>query len=258
MKIWHISLLVIVSFHCKSQINNGIIYYSLSFKNDTLSAQQQEIKNIPTFLYYNEQTAIFVYDAERDKRENIGNVIYTYSAKNQMCIRTVIPAYRVYTYEPHGIPKIKWQICPETKKIQNYTCQKAITTFRGRTWQAWFTPQIPIKFGPWKLHGLPGLILTAYTQDSVIVLQCNEIEIPVKQDNIQKILQNYSSIPYHKNDVKTSWQEYKEHYKTRIDKKIKEITAQMNAEEERSPEEERVKYHFQYKSIVPEWEIEFE
>lgn len=37
----------------------------------------------------------------------------------------------------------------------------AKTNFRGRIWTAFFTPEIPIKEGPWKLCGLPGIILKA-------------------------------------------------------------------------------------------------
>lgn len=61
------------------------------------------------------------------------------------------------------IPKLNWKITKESQKILNYTCYKATTTFRGRNYSAWFTPEIPFNYGPWKLHGLPGLILKAET-----------------------------------------------------------------------------------------------
>lgn len=37
--------------------------------------------------------------------------------------------------------------------------QKATCNFAGRTWTAWFTTEIPIQDGPYKFHGLPGLIV---------------------------------------------------------------------------------------------------
>ncbi len=55
-----------------------------------------------------------------------------------------------------------WEIGDETKIILGYECNKAETDFRGRRWTVWFTPDIPVQEGPWKLYGLPGLILEAY------------------------------------------------------------------------------------------------
>ena len=58
-----------------------------------------------------------------------------------------------------------WEICDSTKNILGYDCIMASTDYRGRHWNVWFTPDIPIQDGPWKLSGLPGLILEA-TEDS--------------------------------------------------------------------------------------------
>lgn len=56
-------------------------------------------------------------------------------------------------------PLQKWQLGKETKTICGYKCQKATCTWRGRTYTAWFTPEIPVSAGPWKFGGLPGLIM---------------------------------------------------------------------------------------------------
>lgn len=55
-----------------------------------------------------------------------------------------------------------WTLTDSTRVILGYSCQQATTTFRGREWVAWFTYDVPIGEGPWKLHGLPGLICEAY------------------------------------------------------------------------------------------------
>ncbi|CDF81156.1 conserved hypothetical protein [Formosa agariphila KMM 3901] len=59
-----------------------------------------------------------------------------------------------------NFPKIKWDISSSVKDtILGHLCNKAVGDFRGRTYTAWYTQDIPVPFGPWKLHGLPGLIL---------------------------------------------------------------------------------------------------
>jgi len=64
-----------------------------------------------------------------------------------------------------------WEIEDETKIILGYECNKAEAEYRGRRWIAWFAPDIPIQEGPWKLCGLPGLILEAYDSDRDYVFE---------------------------------------------------------------------------------------
>lgn len=52
-----------------------------------------------------------------------------------------------------------WTITNDTKTVSGYRCQKATTTFSGRSYVAWFTNEIPIPDGPYKFNGLPGLIV---------------------------------------------------------------------------------------------------
>ena len=56
--------------------------------------------------------------------------------------------------------------------ICNYPCKKATTKFRGRTWTAWYSLDLPFNDGPWKLHGLPGLILSANDADGLFRFTC--------------------------------------------------------------------------------------
>lgn len=82
---------------------------------------------------------------------------------------------RVYKFEGNEFliddvyPAQNWILSEETKSIGDYTCQKAEATFKGRKYTAWFTTEIPFPFGPWKLHGLPGLILEAYDDKKEVV-----------------------------------------------------------------------------------------
>jgi len=79
-------------------------------------------------------------------------------------------------------PQIDWKITTETKQIGKFTCSKATTHFRGRDYTAWFTMAIPVKFGPWKLHGLPGLILEAYDKDKYVYWYFKNIVYPLEKN----------------------------------------------------------------------------
>ena len=71
----------------------------------------------------------------------------------------------------------KWDISSTTKKINNHLCYKATTFFKGRTYIAWFTLDYPTQHGPWKLIGLPGLILEASDNKNEVFFEVTQINI---------------------------------------------------------------------------------
>ena len=86
-------------------------------------------------------------------------------------ISTVIekdyPTFDVLQYENIGSDayrlkderKINWKISNEKIKIGEFMAQKATTEMYGRMWIAWFATDLPFQDGPYKFHGLPGLIV---------------------------------------------------------------------------------------------------
>lgn len=96
------------------------------------------------------------------------------------------------------IKKIKWNIIQEFKTISGYRAQKAEGLFRGRKYIAWFTNEIPIKYGPWKLNGLPGLILNVSDDKNEVMFYARKIKIPnvsnSKTDMFFQFNNNYDKI----------------------------------------------------------------
>lgn len=83
-----------------------------------------------------------------------------------------------FKYTKEERPKINWLISNEHKKIGQFNCQKAEAKFRGREYSAWFTTEIPLPYGPWKLNGLPGLILEAYDTDKEVYFYFKSVKYP--------------------------------------------------------------------------------
>lgn len=81
---------------------------------------------------------------------------------------------RYYYEEP--IEDMEWRLLPDTMTIIGYPCRRAECDFRGRTWRVWYAPDIAVDAGPWKLHGLPGLILQAEDSTETFRMECVGLE----------------------------------------------------------------------------------
>ncbi|TCJ17708.1 GLPGLI family protein [Flaviaesturariibacter flavus] len=75
------------------------------------------------------------------------------------------------------LKQVAWQILTDTLNIFGYHCIRATTSFRGRNYEAWFTPQIPVSAGPHKFFGLPGLILRICDSEKLFDYQVSALRV---------------------------------------------------------------------------------
>ncbi len=104
-----------------------------------------------------------------------GTFVYkNYQSRKAEVITQVPGEDYLWTYE-ETIPGQQWMVCDEYRSINDYPCQKATTSYMGRDYMAWFTPDIPLSEGPWKFYGLPGIILEVSDSLGHYVFTCIEI-----------------------------------------------------------------------------------
>jgi GLPGLI family protein len=125
--------------------------YSKFYMDSLLSTQEgaRKFKDIFTKSY---SSAMSLYGT---------NLMYAKIYKDYKR-KTTIVSDHISTYHfvyEEELRSQNWKILNDTTNILGYRCQKAICNFRGRSYEAWFTPDIPLKEGPWKFGGLPGLII---------------------------------------------------------------------------------------------------
>lgn len=96
---------------------------------------------------------------------------------------------------------IKWNLTNETKEIGGYKCYKATYTYiqkwRGREfpWKvvAWYSPEIPLPYGPIRYSGLPGLILELTEKETGFVvdkINFMEEKVIIKRPNKGELLKD--------------------------------------------------------------------
>lgn len=189
MKKFLLLCLLLYSSICAAQRYNQIdrcryeALYTLSYKLD--STQLTDVKSEDFILQIGDSLAVFEsYNQYRADSIYIARQIWNASANEAMALIIDRPRtqfdYRVirrkgssllefqeriildtYGYD-EDMTSLHWEIQPDSRVIDGYTCQKATTYYAGRDYEAWFCPEIPIPYGPYKFGGLPGLILHLY------------------------------------------------------------------------------------------------
>ncbi|AZA82015.1 GLPGLI family protein [Chryseobacterium lactis] len=94
---------------------------------------------------------------------------------------------------------LDWKISNDTKMINELKVQKAEIYFGGRNWTAWFTPEIPLSYGPYKFNGLPGLITEMYDDKKNYIFKL------VKSEKIPENYESYNVKEFRKGAIPTNY-----------------------------------------------------
>lgn len=124
------------------------------------------------------------------------HVYKNYPEGKVMYIEPQFGEYRVE--ESPEVPE--WTIVGDsTANILGYNCTMATADYKGRKWKAYYTEDIPIDNGPWKLCGLPGLIMKAYDSENHYIFEA----IGMKQmEDVQPITYDIGFDKYEKLSMK--------------------------------------------------------
>lgn len=100
-------------------------------------------------------------------------IVKHYLERKLLCYSKVIIQDYIYEEPMDGLG---WEFLEGNDRILGYDCKKAKAQFRGREWTAWYATEIPSPDGPWKLSGLPGLILKAVDSTGDFSFESKSIE----------------------------------------------------------------------------------
>ncbi len=220
---------------------SGVIHYNKLLRNTS-----GELWATPHILYFNNNESFYiksgsgkkitevVKDGELDKFGNIrsSKVIpskfyefyYINKQDNEIIFKEKV-AERTYEIK-NTLESINWTLVDEKKQIDNFSCQKAMTTFRGRDFVVWFTTDIPVDIGPWKLRGLPGLIMEVSESTGKYGFRVSKIDLNPDQNVIKEKLKkpktkNIKDFEVYKNAVKNAFEDQMAIARTRIPKGAK-------------------------------------
>lgn len=203
MKHILIFTILLLTFTNNWSQNKGIVYYG---QIESISLKGPYGPDFNSFLVFNSNESYYVTAKDSLDSKTSFKRVYDNADASQglsFSVYTTPLGRQVYHdrkndsiywnqwenfYVAEKTPKIIWKLEKETKKIGKFTANKATGLFRGRIYTAWYTLDIPLPYGPWKLQGLPGLILEAYDKDKEMYLYFKSLEYPsTKNIGISKI-----------------------------------------------------------------------
>ena len=227
MKLIAAFSLLIVGIFGNAQNKRFSYEYKFIPDSTNISDVKTEMMNLDVMESGSKFYSYTVYNSDSIMKVDLEKQLATTGAINiksdmrkglvQYSVSKKYPKYEVFLhnrilsdlYKVSDERPIDWKISSEKQKIGEWMTQRAEADFAGRHWIAWFTTDIPIQDGPYKFHGLPGLIvkLEDQTKSHIFNLQgvknINAIpenvfgtkEISVNSKQYSKLVKDYENDP---------------------------------------------------------------
>lgn len=150
-------------------------YIMLDIKSDKAFVQDYSAYRVDSVLAITDVSQDVVDKYRQEASRVISyfepKIVQDFAIQRYSIVEAVIPEQ--YRYEEPFVQG--WEMGDDTLTIAGHPCASAMITYAGRTWKVWYTEDIPVPAGPWKLAGLPGLILRAEDSEGEITFDIAEI-----------------------------------------------------------------------------------
>jgi GLPGLI family protein len=196
--LFHCLLLTVITVKAqKPETAQAVVHYKFSHLKDTTKRDDIYTENMILFLGQNSSAyksydkrladALMKKQIQEQMANNPGGPIKItrgkgsgtsteyYQFPNEHKLVRKEKLINSYVIE-EALPAIEWNITGDTTTFGGLHCQKATTHFKGRDYTAWFCPDLPFHAGPWKLNGLPGVIVDAHDAKNEVVFKFDGIE----------------------------------------------------------------------------------
>lgn len=198
---------IAILFIINAYSQNMIIDYNYNFNSNSFKNQLVINNNISLWKYNNKD--------QKTIDENLSD-IFIFKDYTLDFLYQNEELFNAKFFVKDSLSKFSWKLESETKEILGYKCNLATTIFRGRKYSAFYTSKINISDGPWKFYGLPGLILSISSDDSIIQYEANKIEF-----NSNEIIDSKKII----DNEFISWEDFRLKFIETFDNYIKKIKA---------------------------------
>ena len=188
----------------KEFVKTDLMYLDIGKKSSKYYSRYAQIRDSVKMAGLNQKLSAYeIVENVRQFRDRIKTIVYSLPNSGMFYVADrLVDDY--YYEEKYTFPR--WVLGQETKTIAGYVCKEAETIYRGRKWTAYYAPSIPVQQGPWKLWGLPGLIVYATDSEHLFEFELNGFE--TLKDGVPLIMENKTPTgkPYRKVSKK-DWEE---------------------------------------------------
>lgn len=138
---------------------------------------------------------------------------------NSIMISNIDIIYKDFYIKEENL-NLTWTLSDSTQTILGYECSMATANFRGRDYTAFYTDEILTNIGPWKLHGLPGLILKVESDSYDEYYKIEATALKINNEKTKDYLKTFHRFEKKHRRKFLSWDEFEKDINKYIDNLI--------------------------------------
>jgi GLPGLI family protein len=206
--LFKLCLIFAIQFAILSDTISQKYYYTIEYDmyyNAKFGSKEKEIRNLNSYLEIENKNSHFYstvvenYKSKKDDNFQIYDTIFQVwkNFEDNFCVFKNTAYTNKVQYYSDSLHPMSWNLSDDFKKIDSLICYKASCNFRGRQYEVWYCPEISLDCGPWKLGGLPGLIVEAREINDDLIFRMKSFKKKeIKQEKYNFRFTKISSLPH--------------------------------------------------------------